>query len=205
VRTFCTVQGGPPGRSRRRHGALAYAPAGALAPAAPTPVVWREKRERGPLNIQQVSSAPTGTSLLPLPGLSGTDQNLSRPSVTAGQPHSSSCAVDVRAKTALTNLPGPGGGSYRKQGHTWPKLLTLNTATALISTSGLTCGNAAPRRRAVAALAPSTCKFRAHPRASAVAGLTVNRMVRRSAINVMRCTGPLAAVNLHLLLRVYPP
>jgi hypothetical protein len=35
-------QGGPPGRSHRRHGAHASAPAGAPATAAPTPVGWRE-------------------------------------------------------------------------------------------------------------------------------------------------------------------
>jgi hypothetical protein len=39
-------QGGPPGRSRRRLGALAFAPAGAPATAAPTPVGWREKHEK---------------------------------------------------------------------------------------------------------------------------------------------------------------
>ena len=41
-------------------------------------------------------------ALLLLPGLSGAGQNLSRPSVTAGQPHPSSCKVNVHAKTTLT-------------------------------------------------------------------------------------------------------
>src|SRR5271166_7016642 len=39
-------QGGPPDRSRRRLGALACAPAGAPATAAPTPVGWREKHPK---------------------------------------------------------------------------------------------------------------------------------------------------------------
>jgi hypothetical protein len=38
----------------------------------------------------------------PAAGLSGAGQNLSRPSVTAGQPQPSSCRVNVHAKTALT-------------------------------------------------------------------------------------------------------
>jgi hypothetical protein len=41
-------------------------------------------------------------SLLPLPILSGAGQNPSRPSVTAGQPHPSSCMANVHAKTTLT-------------------------------------------------------------------------------------------------------
>ena len=39
------LQGGPAGRSRRRHGAHAGAPANAPTPAAPTPVGWRERRK----------------------------------------------------------------------------------------------------------------------------------------------------------------
>ena len=39
------LQGGPPGRTRRRHGAHAATPAGAPATAAPTPGSWREKYE----------------------------------------------------------------------------------------------------------------------------------------------------------------
>jgi hypothetical protein len=42
------------GRSRRRHGAHAYAPAGAPASAAPTPGGWREKHEAvGPLSTDR--------------------------------------------------------------------------------------------------------------------------------------------------------
>ena len=42
------------------------------------------------------------SSLLPLPDCPGLGQNLSRPSVAAGQPHPSSCMVNVHAKTTLT-------------------------------------------------------------------------------------------------------
>jgi len=45
VKLSVRFQGGPPGRSRRRLGAHAFAPAGAPATAAPTPVGWREKRK----------------------------------------------------------------------------------------------------------------------------------------------------------------
>lgn len=38
----------------------------------------------------------------PAAGIVRADQNPSRPSVTAGQPHPSSCLVNVHAKTALT-------------------------------------------------------------------------------------------------------
>jgi hypothetical protein len=51
--------------------------------------------------------------------------------------------------------------------------LTLNTATALISTDCLTCGNAALRESGVASLGPPDVQIRAHPRPSAVAGLSV--------------------------------
>jgi hypothetical protein len=95
---FCTVSRRPPGRTGRRHGAHACAP----ATAAPTPVGWRESMKSVPLKIQQVSSVRAGQPLLPLPGLSGSDQNLSSPSVTVGQPHPSSCLANVHAKTALT-------------------------------------------------------------------------------------------------------
>ena len=67
----------------------------------------------------------SGTSLLPLPGLSGAGQNPSRPSVTAGQPHPSNYRVNVHAKTTLTEPARPGDGSYRKQGHECPERLTL--------------------------------------------------------------------------------
>ena len=62
----------------------------------------RKSIKAGPLGLQQVSSVRAGASLLPLPGLSGAEQNLSRPSVTAGQPHPSNCPVNVHAKTTLT-------------------------------------------------------------------------------------------------------
>lgn len=52
--------------------------------------------------------------------------------------------------------------------------MTLNTATAFISYGGLTCGNEAPPKEAVAGLRGLTRSFGAHPSASvAVAGLIV--------------------------------
>ena len=50
------LQGGPPGRSRRRHGALAFAPADAPRYGGANAGGWREMRRDGPLDIQQVSS-----------------------------------------------------------------------------------------------------------------------------------------------------
>jgi len=48
------LQGGPPGRPRRRLGAHASAPAGAPATAAPTPVGWRERRSTfGPRPLEK--------------------------------------------------------------------------------------------------------------------------------------------------------
>ena len=102
VRSFCTVF-----KAARR---AARAAATARSPSLPLALPLRRRQRRsagaksikpGPLDIQQVSSAG-GASLLPLPGLSGAGQNPSRPSVTAGQPHPSSCLVNVHAKTALT-------------------------------------------------------------------------------------------------------
>jgi hypothetical protein len=49
-------QGGPPGRTRRRHGGLVRHSAGAPCRTGPTPVGWREEQEAGPLNRQQVSA-----------------------------------------------------------------------------------------------------------------------------------------------------
>ena len=95
-------QGGPTGRSRRRLGAQAVTHAATPATAGPTPVGWREKTwDPGRLTYSEFHLC-RWASLLPLPRLSGAGQNPSRPSVTAGQSHPSSCLVDVHAKTALT-------------------------------------------------------------------------------------------------------
>ena len=140
-------QGGPPGRSRRRHGAHAVAPAGAPTTAAPTPVGWRDIQNIGPLDIQHVSSVRAGVPA-PATGLSGAGQNPSRPSVTAGQPHPSSCLVNVHAKTALTEPARTRRWQLSEAGIRVTRVLTLNTATAIISTGGLTCEEHCPRERA---------------------------------------------------------
>jgi hypothetical protein len=95
------LQGGPPGRTRRRLGVLAYAHADAPAPAGPTPVGWRVRRNTGRSTRSKFHRC---TWVVPAPaaGLSGAGQDPSRPSVTAGQPHPSSCLANVHAKTALT-------------------------------------------------------------------------------------------------------
>jgi hypothetical protein len=77
----------PRGRTRRRHGAHASAPAGAPAPAAPTPGGWREKHDTRAASHPASFIRAGRASLLPLPELSETGQNPSRPSLTAGQPH----------------------------------------------------------------------------------------------------------------------
>jgi len=59
-----------------------------------------KRRDAGRSTYSEFTCA--GSSLLPLPGLSGAGQNPSRPSVTAGQPHPSSCLVNAHAKTTLT-------------------------------------------------------------------------------------------------------
>ena len=53
---------------------------------------------------QHVASFACARGVVPAPaaGLSGAGQNPSRPSVTAGQPHPSSCLANVHAKTALS-------------------------------------------------------------------------------------------------------
>ena len=74
----------------------------------PTPGrLARKSRKPGRLTYSKLHRRRQGTSLLPLPELSGASQNPSRPSVTAGQPHLSSCVVNVHAKTALTEPPRP--------------------------------------------------------------------------------------------------
>src|ERR1700729_2969307 len=62
------------------------------APAGPTPGGWREKREAGPLDIQQVSSAQTG---VPAPA-AGIVRGRSEPVK----------AVCARRATAPVELPG---------------------------------------------------------------------------------------------------
>src|SRR5437870_5037397 len=53
--TISRFQGGPPGRTRRRLGALAFAPAAAPATAGPAPVGWRYKRKTlGPRSTGKV-------------------------------------------------------------------------------------------------------------------------------------------------------
>jgi hypothetical protein len=68
-------------------------------------------------------------SLLPLPGLSGAGQNLSRPSVTAGQPHPSSCLVNVHAKTALTEPARTWSWQLSEAGTRVARALTLKRHT----------------------------------------------------------------------------
>jgi hypothetical protein len=122
---------GMPGRFKAARRA-ARAAATARSPSLPLalPLQRRQRRSAGAkdemraaLHTQQVSYVQAGSSLLPLPGLSGAGQNLSRPSVSAGQPHPSSCLVNVHAKTALTEPARTRIGSYRKQGHEWPGTL----------------------------------------------------------------------------------
>jgi len=69
------------GRSRRRHGALTYAPPGALATAAPTPVGWRESKDlRAALKCQSHGLSSGTVSMLPLSVLSGSGRTC--PNVT---------------------------------------------------------------------------------------------------------------------------
>jgi hypothetical protein len=80
--------------SRRRLGALAFAP----ATAAPTPGGRRKNtRSEAPQTPCVHSADYCSRPVIVLVG-----QNPSRPSVTAGQPHPSSGLVDVHAKTTLT-------------------------------------------------------------------------------------------------------
>ena len=91
--------------ARRAARAAASAPWPSLplapAPAGPTPVGWRERRNTG-RSTRSKFHLCTWVVPAPAAGLSGAGQNPSRPSVTAGQPHPSSCLVNVHAKTALT-------------------------------------------------------------------------------------------------------
>jgi hypothetical protein len=60
------------------------------------------------------------TPLLPLPGLSGAGQNLSRPSVTVGQPPPSRCRDERTREDGLDRTcPDLELGSYREQGQEW--------------------------------------------------------------------------------------
>ena len=105
--------------------------AAAPVTAAPTPVGWRESMKSGPHDAQHFSLVQAGPPCSPLPGLSGAGQNQSRPSVTAGQPHLSSCLVDVHTKTAL--MPEPArtrGWQLSGAGTRVAGILALNTATA---------------------------------------------------------------------------
>jgi len=83
VRNFCmSFQGGPPGRSRRRHDALAFAPPSSPATAAPTPVGWREAEGSfGPLSSKRHQSRggfDKGTLAVALIGLMWAGQKPAR-------------------------------------------------------------------------------------------------------------------------------
>jgi hypothetical protein len=54
------------GRSRRRRGALAVAPAGGSAPAGPAPVGWREGHSFGAAEVQAVTRAAADLTRGPL-------------------------------------------------------------------------------------------------------------------------------------------
>ena len=97
--------------SHYRRGLRAYPPARSAArtPTLPLTLPLRRRLRRSAGAKRNAGARRTasficagGSSLLPLPGLSGAGQNLSRPSVTAGQPHPSSCLASAHAKTALT-------------------------------------------------------------------------------------------------------
>src|SRR5882762_5016002 len=64
-------------RDKYRNGAHAFAPAGAPATAAPTPVGWRESTKSGPLAIQAVREFHPCGACIPAPaaGLSEAGQN----------------------------------------------------------------------------------------------------------------------------------
>jgi hypothetical protein len=85
----------PPPRHARRRSSRSS------APAALTPVGWREKQEVGPLTCRKFHPCRWGVPA-PAAGIVRAGQNLSRPSVTAGQPRPWSCLVSVHAKTTLT-------------------------------------------------------------------------------------------------------
>jgi len=115
-------QGGPPGRSRRRHGAHAYAPAGAPATAALTPGGWRESiRLAGRYQPTAVSRSSTaGVSMLPLRNCPGQVKPVK---VFCGR--RATAPVELRgARTREDDLdwilPCQGDGSDRKHGREWP-------------------------------------------------------------------------------------
>lgn len=104
-----------PGRSRRRLGGLASAPAGAPAVAGLTPVGWREGAEAGPPKRRRSSPGPQfgwARSWLPLRHCPG-----------RAEPVKSACGVgyaDLRLLTEPVRSPGvrsyrePGGGLHHR-------------------------------------------------------------------------------------------
>ena len=92
VRISVRFQGGPPGRSRRRLGVLAYAPAKAPAPAGPAPVGWRERRNSGRSTRSKFHS-------------SARVRPCSRCRIVRGRPEPVKAVCDRRA-TAPVKLPG---------------------------------------------------------------------------------------------------
>ena len=88
-----------------------------------------------------------GSSLLPLPGLSGAGQDPSRPSVIAGQPHPASCRVNVHAKTALTEPARTRRWQLSEAGTRVAWALTLNPSTAPVLGGLQICRSAGPQAR----------------------------------------------------------
>ena len=83
----------------------------ARSPSLPLTLPLRRRRRRsagaksvrlGPPMTYESSNGSAAGVPAPAAELSGAGQNPSRPSVTAGQPHPSSCLVNVHAKTTLT-------------------------------------------------------------------------------------------------------
>ena len=109
VRTFCTY-------SRRPAGPLAP-PASARSPSLPLalPLRRRQRRSAGAtsgdfraaMGVRQLLGRSAAGVHASAAELSKAGQNPSRPSVTAGQPHPSSCRVNVHAKTTLTEPARP--------------------------------------------------------------------------------------------------
>ena len=149
VRTFCTVSRRPAGphapptrrarlrsRWRSRYGG---ANPGRLA---------RKSVEAGPLDIREVSSVRVGRPCSRCRDCPGPDRTPSRPSVTAGQPHPSSCLANVHAKTALTEPVR----TRRRQ---------LSGAGIRVARSGLTLTRQGPSRSGHARVAATLKTLRA--------------------------------------------